>query len=193
MKKLLILVAVLLVAVLMVLTRPDKAAHKEAMMKAVKEFVDDEAAERGFGDNVLTDLGKNIVNKTIETALNSRLKMNDYYLFNTTYVRLKGEDQLLSVGLFGKVITFDKEMLREKLEEATKVKEEAETEREAAKQSERELRQLEKEQKKREKELEKERKRVERDSLKEARRLEKEAEKERKRQEKEAKRQQEGE
>ncbi len=188
MKKLLILVAVLLVAVLMVLTRPDKAAHKEAMMKAVKEFVDEEAGNRGFGDNVLTDLGKGIVNKTIETALNAKLKMNDYYLFNTTYVRLKGENQLLSVGLFGQVITFDKKMLREKLEEATKVKEEAETEREAAKQSEKELKRLEKEQKKRQKELEKERKRHERDSLKEVRRQEKEAEKERKRLEKEARR-----
>ena len=188
MKKLLILVAVLLVAVLMVLTRPDKAAHKEAMMKAVKEFVDEEAGNRGFGDNVLTDLGKGIVNKTIETALNAKLKMNDYYLFNTTYVRLKGENQLLSVGLFGQVITFDKQMLREKLEEATKVKEEAETEREAAKQSEKELKRLEKEQKKRQKELEKERKRHERDSLKEVRRQEKEAEKERKRLEKEARR-----
>ena len=190
MKKLLILLIVLVVAVLMMLTRPDKAAHKEAMMKAVKEYVAEEAEER-FGDNVLTDLGKGIVNKTIETALNAKLKMHDYFLFNTTYVRLKGEEQLLSVGLFGQVITFDKKMLREKLEEATKVKEEAETEREAAKQSEKELKRLEKERKKREKELEKERKRHERDSLKEVRRQEKEAEKERKRLEKEAREQEE--
>jgi len=178
MKKYLIIVALLLIAVLMVLTRPTKAAHKEAMMTAIKEFVQEEADNRGFGDNVLTDLGKGIVNKTIETALNSKLEMNDYYLFNTTYVRMKGEDQLLSVGLFGHVFTFDKKMLREKLEESLNTKREAESEREAAKKSEKELKQLEKEKKKREKQLEKERKRQE-----------KEAEKERKRQEKEARKQ----
>ena len=175
MKKYLIIVALLLMAVLMVLTRPEKAAHKKAMMSAVREFVEEEADNRNLGDNVLTDLGKGIVNKTVETALNSKLEMNDYYLFNTTHVRLKGEDQLLSVGLFGHVFTFDKKMLREKLEESLNAKREAETEREAARQSKKELKQLEKEKKKREKELEKERKRQE-----------KEAEKERKRQEKEA-------
>ena len=177
MKKLLVIVAILLVAVLMVMTRPEKAAHKEAMMKAVKEFVEEEADERGFGDNVLTNLGKNIVSKTVETALNANLKMKDYYLFNTTYVRLKGEDQLLSVGLLGQVITFDKKMLREKLEEALKTKEEAATEKQAAKQSAKELKQLEKEQKKREKQLEKERKRQEKAARKEQKRLEKEAKK----------------
>ena len=126
---------------------------------------------------MLTNLGKNIVNKTVETALNAKLKMKDYYLFNTTYVRLKGEDQLLSVGLLGQVITFDKKMLREKLEEALKTKEEAATEKQAAKQSAKELKQLEKEQKKREKQLEKERKRQEKAARKEQKRLEKEAKK----------------
>lgn len=188
MKKLLVCVIVLLVAVLLVLTRPGKAAHKEAMMKAVKEFVDEEAGNRGLGDNVLTDLGKGIVKKTVEAALNSKLKMHDYFIFNTTYVKLKGDEQLLSVGLLGMVFTFDKKMLREKLEEATRVKEEADSEREAAKQSEKELKELEKEKRKREKELEKERKRQERDSLKEVARLEKEARKEAERLEKEQER-----
>ena len=191
MKKLIACVIILLVAVLMVLTRPAKAAHKEAMMKAVKEYVDEESENRGLGDNVLTDLGKGIVNKTIEAALNSKLKMHDYFLFNTTYVKMKGEEQLLSVGLLGMVFTFDKQMLRDKLEESTRVKEEAEAERDAAKQSEKEVKRLEKEKRKREKELEKERKRHERDSLKEVARQEKEARKEQERLEKEARKEQE--
>lgn len=185
MKKLLVVAIVLLVAVLMVLTVPDKAAHKEAMMKAVKEYVDEEA-EAKFGDNVLTNIGKGVVVKTVETALNSKLKVKSYGLFNTTYVRLKGEDQLLSVGLLGTVITFDKEMLREKLEEALKAKEEAASEKEAAKQSERELKALQKEQEKREKELLKEQKRQEKAAAKEAKRREKEARKAQKEQEKAA-------
>mgnify|MGYP002622456204 CR=1 FL=1 len=180
MKKYLTIFIILLVAIVMLLTVPKKDEHKAAMMKAVKEFVDEEAANRGYGDNVLTTLGKGVVNKTVETALNAKLKMKEYYLFNTSYVRLKGKDQLLSVGLLGTVITFDKKMLREKLEEALNAKEEAETEKAAAKQSARELKQLQKEQKKREKELRKEQKRREKEARKEAKRREKEARKNKK-------------
>ena len=134
MKKILIVVIVLLVAVLMKLTVPDKQDHKEAMMTAIHEFVEEEAKSR-FGDNVLSNLGGNIVAKTVELALNTKLKVHDYIVCNTTYVKLNGKEQLLSLGMFGHVFTFDKEMLREKLEEALKAKEEAANEKEAAKMS----------------------------------------------------------
>jgi len=154
-------------------------------MKAIEEYVEEEASDR-LGDNVLAKLGKDVVVKAVETALNSKLKENNYFLFNTTYVRLNGKDNTLSLGMFGYVFTFDKEMIREKLEESLKEKEEAKTEKEAAKQSAKELKRLEKEKKKREKELEKEQKRKEKEAAKEAKRLEKEARKEQKRLEKEA-------
>ncbi len=184
MKKLLSVVIVLLVAVLMIQTRPDKEQHKEAMMKAIEEFVDEEAKDR-LGDNILAKLGKEVVVETAKTALNSKLKENNYFLFNTTYVRLQGKDNVLSLGLFGYVYTFDKEMIREKLEESIKQKEEAKSEKEIAKQSAKELKRLQKEQRKRERQLEKERKRQEKQARKEAKRREKEARKETKRREKE--------
>ena len=118
MKKLLTLIIILLIAVLMTQTVPEKKAHKEAMMKAIKEYVDEKAQEKGFGNNVLTKIGKAVVNKGIEVALNTKLKVHNYYLFNTTSVRMDGKDQLLSVGLLGQVITFDKDMLKERLEKA---------------------------------------------------------------------------
>ena len=185
MKKLLIAVIVLLVAVLMTLTVPDKQAHKEAMMKAVDEYVSEEAESR-FGDNVLTNIGKNVAVKTIELALNSKLEVHNYLLWNTTSVHLKDKDQLLSVGMFGHVFTFDKDMLREKLEESLNAKEEATSERDAAKETARELKRLEKEQKKREKELAKEQKRREKEAAKEQKRQEKEARKAQKEKEREA-------
>ena len=154
-------------------------------MKAVEEYVAEEAESR-LGDNVLTNLGKNVVVKTVELALNSKLEVHNYLLWNTTSVHLKDKDQLLSVGMFGHVFTFDKEMLREKLEESLKAKEEAAAEKEAAKMSARELKKLEKEQRKREKELAKEQKRREKEAAKEQKRLEKEARKARKEKEREA-------
>jgi len=176
MKKLLVVVIVLLVAVLMAMTVPDKKAHKEAMMKAVKEFIDEEATNR-LGDNVLVGIGKSVAAKTVELALNSKLKEHSYLVANSTYVILDGEEQLLSVGMFGHVFTFDKELLRQKLEESVKAKEEAASEKEAAKASARELKKLAKEQRKREKELEKEQKRKEKEARKEQKRQEKEARK----------------
>ncbi len=181
MKKLLIGAIVLLIAVVMVKTVPDKKAHKQAMMEAVKAFVDDEASQRGLGDNILTDLGKGIVNKTIEVALNSKLEVDNYLLFNTTYVELDDERKTLSLGILGHVFTFDKEMLREALEESTKQKAEEKSERKSAKQAAKEARKLEKqlkkEQRKREKQARKEAKRREKEARKEAKRREKEAKK----------------
>ncbi len=187
MKKYLLIIIVLLVAVLMVLTVPDKAKHKEAMMEAINEYVEEEAVEK-LGDTVLARLGKGVIVKTVETALNSKLKIDNYYLFNKTYVRLDGEDQMLSLGMFGHVFTFDKEMLREKLEEAMNAKEEAKSEKEAAKQSAKELKRLQKEQRKREKELAKEAKRKAKEAKKEAKRKAKEAKRKAKEAEKEARR-----
>ena len=124
MKKLLTIVIILLIAVLMTQTVPSKKAHKEAMMKAIKEYVDEKAEEQSFGDNVLTDIGKAVVNKGIEVALNAKLKVHNYYLWNTTTVRLDGKDQLLSVGVLGQVLTFDKDMLKERIEKADNVESE---------------------------------------------------------------------
>lgn len=116
MKKLLVLILIVAVAVLMVLTCPDKKVHKRAMMRAVAEYIDEESDERGFGKNILTEIGKGVVRSAASAAIDMKLKVDNYYLFNTTHVNLNGEKKLLSVGLFGKVITFDKEMLREALE-----------------------------------------------------------------------------
>ena len=185
MKNLLIILIFLMIAVILILTRPDKEQHNEAMMKAIEEYVDEEARDR-LGDNALAKIGRGIVVKTAETALNSKLRENNYFIFNTTSVHLKGKDNTLSVGILGMVLTFDKETIREKLEEALQTKETLKTERETAKQSAKELKKLQREQRKREKQLEKEAKRKAKEAAKEAKRKQKEAEKEAKRRAKEA-------
>ena len=189
MKKLLFVLILLMVAILMTLTRPDKERHKEAMLKAIEEYVDEESKDR-LGDNVLAKISKGVVMKTAETALNSKLNEHNYFLCNTTSVRLRGKDNTLSLGVFGMVFTFDKEMIRDKLDEALKTKEYYQTERETAKQSAKELKKLQKEQRKRERQLEKEKRKHERELAKERKRKEKELRKEQKRREKEARKKQ---
>ncbi len=120
MKKLLGLVLIVGVAILMTQMLPDKKAHKDAMMKAVKEYVDMKAAEKGLGNNVFTNLGKGAVETAAGLAIDMKVKLDNYYLFNTTHVRMKGENKTLSVGVLGMVFTFDKDMLCEALEKGDK-------------------------------------------------------------------------
>ncbi len=178
MKKFLIGAVVLIAVIAMAKTVPDKKAHKKAMMEAVKAYVDEEATERGMGDNILTDLGKGIVNKTIEVALNSKLEVDNYLIFNTTHVELDGEPQVLSLGIFNHVFTFDKQMLRDALEASAKEKAEQKSERKSAKEARKEARRLEKQLKKEEKRREKAARKEKKKAIKQAKKLRKSIEKE---------------
>ena len=186
MKKLLILILIVGVVILMALTKPDKKAHKEAMMKAIAEYVDDKAEDSGLGNNVLTDLGKDLVRSTISLAMDLKLKLDDYFVANATHIRLNGEDKMLSLGLFGKVITFDKEMLRNALENGDKLKQKDLTDPDD-KEALREAKKAEKEFLKEGKKREKEAKKAAKEAEKEAKRMAKEAEKAAKAAEREAK------
>lgn len=115
MKKILSIVIVLLVAVLMALTRPDKQAHKEAMLASIREYVDEELNSR-IGIKLFTRIGNDVVVKTAGVLINSQLEIHDYGLFNTSSMTFDGKEQTLSVGVLGHVFTFDKEMLHEKLD-----------------------------------------------------------------------------
>ena len=67
-----------------------------------------------------------MVNNTIELVLGGKLKVHNYYLFNTTTMHINGKDELTSVGILGHVFTFDKDMLRERLQEADSTEDEEE-------------------------------------------------------------------
>ena len=190
MKKLLGIVIILAVAILMTLTVPDKKAHKEAMMKAIKEYVDEEAASMGIGDNGLARAGKNVVTKAIETILTSKLKETNYLLFNTTHIQMKEKDQFLSVGLFGQVITFNKDMLRKALEEAAEEKAEAKAEKKRIKEEAKAEKKRLKEEAKAEKKRQREQEKAQRKAEKEQRKAEKEQRKAEKKRQRELEKQQ---
>lgn len=114
MKKLLSLIVLLLVAILMVLTRPTLEEHKAAMLDVIGDFAEEETRQ-SLGINLFGRVGRDVMSKTIGLLLDTQLKEHNYYLFNTTSIEYQDKDQLLSVGIFGHVFTFDKEMLREKL------------------------------------------------------------------------------
>ena len=186
MKKLIGLVIVVVIAFVMAMTVPDKKAHKSAMMKAVKEYVDEEAANRGFADNGLTRVGKNLVVKTIEEVLSNKLRVTNYFLFNTTHIEMEDEtNKLLSLGMFGHVFTFNKDMLREALEkmdeekaEAKAAKKREKAEAKAKKKREKAEAKAKKKREKEEAKAEKKREKAEKKRVKEEAKAEKKREKE---------------
>lgn len=186
MKKLVGIVIILGIAILMSVTVPDKNAHKDAMMKAIKEYVDEEATNKGIADNEITRVGKNLLTKIIEEVLSKKMVVNNYLLFNTTHVEMKEKNQVLSVGMFGHVFTFDKEMLREALEEAALEKEEAKAEKKRQKEEAKAEKKRLKEEAKAEKKRLKEEAKAEKKRLKEEAKAEKERQKAEKKQQKAA-------
>ena len=187
MKKLIAIIIIVGVAILMSQTVPDKRAHKLAMMKAIKEYVDEEATNKGIADNGITRVGKKLVTKTIEEVLAKKMIVRNYFLFNTTHIEKKEKDQLLSVGLLGHVFTFDKEMLRDALEEAALEKEEAKLEKKRLK------KEAKAEKKRMREEAKAEKKRMREEAKAEKKRLKEEAKAEKERQKAEKKRQKEAE
>ena len=159
MKKLLGILIILCIAILMALTVPDIEEHKKAMMKAIAEYVDEEADNMGIPDNDITRFGKKTVTKTIEHVLSSKLEESNYLIFNTTHIELEEKDKVLSLGMFNHVFTFDKDMLREALEKKAEEKAEAKAEKKRkkaeAKAEKKRQRELKKEQRQTEKEVKK--------------------------------------
>ena len=175
MKKLIGIVIILGIAILMALTVPDKKAHKLAMMKAIKEYVDEEAANKGIADNGITRIGKKLVTKTIEEVLSKKMIVKNYFLFNTTHIEKKDKNQFLSLGMFGHVFTFDKEMLRDALEEAALEKEESKLEKKRLKKEAKAEKKRLKEEAKAEKKRLKEEAKAEKERLKEEKKRQKAA------------------
>ena len=182
MKKLICLVIVLAIAILMALTVPEKKEHKQAMMKAISEYVDEEATNKGIADNGITRVGKKMVVKVIESVLSSKLEETNYVLFNTTHIKMEDKDKMLSVGMFGHVFTFNKDMLRDALDEAALEKAEKKREKKEAKA---ELKRL-KEEAKAEKRRLKEKAKMERKELREKTKMERKQQRELKKQQRKA-------
>ena len=111
-------IIVLALAGIALLTCPDKAAHKEAIMSVVNEKID-ESVDQDLGKEdkgaamLASSLGSGIVGYFIE----SRLTVKNHFIFSTGEISyFSGESKRVSVGVFGHVFTFSKEDLDKALE-----------------------------------------------------------------------------
>ena len=119
MKKVFIAIVVLLaVAGIAVLTCPDKAAHKEAIMSVINEKINESVGkDTAEGDEGIAVFASSLGSGIIGYVLDNRLSVNNHFVFSTGEIRhLDGETERLSIGVFGHIFTFSKEDLDKALE-----------------------------------------------------------------------------
>jgi hypothetical protein len=119
MKKVFIAIVVLLaIAGIAVLTCPDKAAHKEAIMLVINEKINESVGkETDEGDEGIAVFASSLGSGIIGYVLDNRLSVKNHFVFSTGEIRhLDGETERLSIGVFGHVFTFSKEDLDKALE-----------------------------------------------------------------------------
>ena len=119
MKKTLITILILLlIAGVAVVSCPDKAAHKEAIMIVVKEKINETMSENAsVDDKELAFLSASFGSGLVGVFLDSRLTVKNNFVYSIGEVTLiDGTVKKISIGVFGHVFTFCKKDLDEAME-----------------------------------------------------------------------------
>ena len=119
------LFAILFIAIVtatMYLTCPDAAAHKEKLSHVVVGAVNDVIDRKLGPDNALIAkgiqmIGNSFVEKVADTAVNSLLTVDNYGVCSIGKISYGGEERLVSLGIFGNIITVDQSTVADAVEQ----------------------------------------------------------------------------
>lgn len=107
------LVVILIIGGVAVISCPDKQAHKDAITTVINEAVHDELGINAEDDSLgilsgLANIGAGIY-------LDTKFDVKNYFLFSVGTILHGAENDVVSLGVFGHVFTFDKEDVKELL------------------------------------------------------------------------------
>ena len=112
MKKLLFLIVLLVViAVTLMMTCPDKTAHYEAVKSLASEVINDEMRESNI-EETMASIGTVVAVNVVDAYLKSNLMVRDHTFYNVGVITYEGDFRMISVGVFNHVFTIDKETAR---------------------------------------------------------------------------------
>ena len=119
MKKILLLIIVVAIALAGVMTCPQKEAHKDALMKLVDSALDSELYKRAYTEEEkgLAMLGSFLGSGIAELFLNKKLLVDNYFVFSLGRIVFEGEEKVVSVGLFNHVFTEDENTFKERFKD----------------------------------------------------------------------------
>lgn len=102
-----------------VISCPDKEAHTEAIMENVNELIDEEITEEitGDEDKALALLASSFVSGISNLLIESRLSVDNHFLFSIGKVTFDGESKIVSIGILNHVFTDINDNIKEKIKE----------------------------------------------------------------------------
>ena len=117
MKKILVLFLFVGIALVAVITCPQKDAHKDALMKIVETAID---AELTKGAETETEKGFAMIGSLLgsglaEIVLDKKLRIDNYFVCSIGRIRFEGEENIVSVGIFNHVFTKDEDDFKDGL------------------------------------------------------------------------------
>lgn len=119
MKKLYFFSILILVILMMAITCPDKQAHREALTGVVSNTIDDKLSSSLSADSQgWAVLGSIVASKVVESVVDTKLNVKNYFVFSLGRIHWKGEDKVVSLGLLGHIYTFSEDDLRAAVDEA---------------------------------------------------------------------------
>ncbi len=123
MKKIIALIILIGIVLLAAITCPDAEAHKNAIVNVMSDTVDDKISEElSSGDsNIisagLASIGSMLAGKLIESAVDTKLHVDNYVVFSLGKIHWEQEDKVVSVGVFNRIYTFSQEDIQKVLRE----------------------------------------------------------------------------
>lgn len=124
MKKIIAAVIIVGVVLLLAITCPDKTAHQEAIRDSISQAYNDKVnesmSEKDASDQLVQGfamLGNMFVDRIVESVLDTRLSVKNYVLFSVGTVYIDGDSKTVSFGILNNVFTYDKEDIKNLIDE----------------------------------------------------------------------------
>lgn len=120
MKKFLIFIGIIAaIAIALMATTPDKQQHHDTIKEVLSRAVNAELRDNNI-DGPVASIGSVFAMNAVDEFLNRSLLIRDHRFYNIGVIDYNGEFQMVSVGVFNHVYTFDEDQAREFIK--TKIK-----------------------------------------------------------------------
>ena len=108
----------LVVAVVGVVTCPDKQAHYDEIEQVLREVVNEELNGTAGPEENLSIFGEWLSSSSVKLVLNQSLSVENYFVCSVGKLTFDGEVYPISVGVFNHIFTPSKETIRTQLNES---------------------------------------------------------------------------
>lgn len=120
MKKLLLLIVIIAIALVGVITCPQKDAHKDALMKLVNVALDTELYKNTKSEEEMgfALFGSILGSGIAEVIIDKKLLVDNYFVCSIGRVVFEGKEKIVSIGFLNHVFTMPEDKLKEELKKS---------------------------------------------------------------------------